>query len=47
MNSFMTRLMQLFAKTEEGLSSVKERLWLRNSLYDSFRRLDILSGTVR
>ena len=29
-------------KGREIFLSLKERLWLRNSLYDSFRRLDIL-----
>ena len=29
-------------KGKETYLPLKERLWLRNSLYDSFRRLDIL-----
>ena len=34
--------MNIGQKGKETYLPLKERLWLRNSLYDSFRRLDIL-----
>ena len=43
MNSFNDQIDAVIRqKGREVYLPLKERLWLRNSLYDSFRRLDIL-----